>query len=274
MGPDDPLTLASRNDVALAYDKAGRVNDAIAILEPTLKLMEARLRPEHPDTLASRNNLAMAYQQVGRVDDAAAMHERTLRFLESTLGPEHPDTLTGRNNLAEIYRAAGRLPEVIAMHERTLGLMEARLAPGHPATLTVRNNLAGAYMQAGRRMRVWRCSMGRSGSWSPRWAPTIPTRSSAATTSPRPIRLAGRQPEVIAMHERTLRLMEAKLDPGHPLTLMSRHNLAAAYQRGGPGRGDRVARAEPQIHGGQAGTRQLRYADRPPQPRRGLSTGR
>ena len=101
MGPDDPLTLASRNDVALAYDKAGRVNDAIAILEPTLKLMEARLRPEHPDTLASRNNLAMAYQQVGRVDDPP------------------------------------------------------------------------------------RCTSGRSDSWSPRWAPSTPTRSPAATISPR-----------------------------------------------------------------------------------------
>ena len=48
------------------------------------------------------------------------------------------------------------------------------------------------------------------------------------------------------MHERTLRLMEAKLDPGHPLTLMSRHNLAAAYQEAGRVR-EAIALHEPNL---------------------------
>ena len=138
MGHDDPLTLASRNDVALAYDKAGRVNDAIAILEPTLKLMEARLRPEHPDTLASRNNLAMAYQQVGRVDDAAAMHERTLAIPGVHAGPRAPrHAHRPQQSRRDLTRRWAGCAEVIAMHESgRSSLMEARLAPGHPATLT------------------------------------------------------------------------------------------------------------------------------------------
>ena len=66
LGPDHPDTLTSRNNLATAYQAAGRAAEAIPLHEQTLADRERVLGPDHPDTLASRNNLANAYQEAGR----------------------------------------------------------------------------------------------------------------------------------------------------------------------------------------------------------------
>jgi tetratricopeptide (TPR) repeat protein len=150
LGPDHPGTLTARNDLAEAYQDAGRAAEAIVLHERTLADRERVLGPDHAGTLQSRNNLAAAYQAAGRAAEAIPLHERTLADLERVLGPDHSDTLTSRNNLAAAYRAAGRAAEAIPLYERTLADRERVLGPDHPDTLTSRNNLAYAYRAAGR----------------------------------------------------------------------------------------------------------------------------
>ena len=55
LGPDHPDTLISRNNLAAAYQIAGRIADAIAMDEATLKLYESKFGPDHPSTLNSRH---------------------------------------------------------------------------------------------------------------------------------------------------------------------------------------------------------------------------
>ena len=69
LGPDHPDTLASRNNLALAYQETGRTAEAIALHEQTLATRERLLGPDHPDTLTSRNNLAIAYRDAGGTDE-------------------------------------------------------------------------------------------------------------------------------------------------------------------------------------------------------------
>ena len=108
LGPDHPDTLASRNNLANAYQEAGRVAEAIELNERTLADMERVLGPDHPDTLGSRGNLATAYQAAGRAGEAIQLHERTLADRERVLGPDHPSTLGSRGNLATAYQDPGR----------------------------------------------------------------------------------------------------------------------------------------------------------------------
>ena len=150
LGPDHPDTLASRNNLAVAYRDAGRLDEAISLHEQTLAARERVLGPDHPDTLNSRNNLAVAYRAAGRLDEAISLHEQALAARERVLGPDHPDTLLSRNNLANAYRDAGRLDEAISLHEQALAARERVLGPDHPDTLLSRNNLAVAYQDAGR----------------------------------------------------------------------------------------------------------------------------
>ncbi|WP_311469799.1 tetratricopeptide repeat protein, partial [uncultured Actinomyces sp.] len=150
LGPDHPRTLTSRNNLAVAYESAGRLDEAIDLHERTLADSERVLGPDHPDTLTSRGNLASAHQDAGRLEQAIDLHERTLAETLRVLGPDHPHTLTSRNNLAVAYRSAGRLGEAIDLHEQELADCERVLGPDHPHTLASRGNLAAAYKSAGR----------------------------------------------------------------------------------------------------------------------------
>jgi tetratricopeptide (TPR) repeat protein len=76
LGPDHPDTLTSRNNLANAYQEAGRTAEAITLHEQTLADRERLLGPDHPDTLTSRNNLANAYRAAGRTAEAITLHER------------------------------------------------------------------------------------------------------------------------------------------------------------------------------------------------------
>ncbi|WP_454936058.1 tetratricopeptide repeat protein, partial [Actinomyces oris] len=120
LGSDHPSTLASRNNLAYAYQDVGKLDEAITLYEQTLEDHTRILGPDHPSTLASRNNLAYAYQDAGRLNDAITLHKQNLEDRTRILGPDHPDTLASRNNLASAYQDAGRLNDAITLYEQTL----------------------------------------------------------------------------------------------------------------------------------------------------------
>ena len=70
LGPDHPSTLQSRNNLAVGYRVAGRLDEAITLHEQVLAARERVLGPDHPSTLQSRNNLAVGYQAAGRSGEA------------------------------------------------------------------------------------------------------------------------------------------------------------------------------------------------------------
>jgi hypothetical protein len=60
LGADHPDTLGSRNNLAYAYESAGRTGEAIPLHEQTPADSEWVLDAGHPHTLGSRNNLEHA----------------------------------------------------------------------------------------------------------------------------------------------------------------------------------------------------------------------
>jgi tetratricopeptide (TPR) repeat protein len=116
LGADHCDTLASRNNLAIAYLAVGRAAEAVRLHEQTLAGRERVLGADHPDTWASRNNLAVAYLRAGRAAEAIPLLEQSLAARERVLGADHPDTRAARDNLAIAHqagRAAGREPEVV-----------------------------------------------------------------------------------------------------------------------------------------------------------------
>jgi len=73
--------LISCGNLALAYQAAGRLKEAIPLFERTLAGFEQVLGETHPSTLTSRSNLAHAYQAAGRLDEAEGC--------SSLLNPDH-----------------------------------------------------------------------------------------------------------------------------------------------------------------------------------------
>ncbi|MGY5120990.1 tetratricopeptide repeat protein, partial [Streptomyces sp. 900105755] len=66
---DHPDTLSARNNLAISYRDAGRIQEALDLGERVLADRERILGDDHPDTLSARNNLA------GARDAAAAVQQ-------------------------------------------------------------------------------------------------------------------------------------------------------------------------------------------------------
>ena len=233
LGEDHPEALASRNNLAGAYESAGRLTEAIALYEQVLTDSTRILGEDHPDTLTSRNNLAGAYKSAGRLAEAIALYEQVLTDRIRILGEDHPDTLTSRNNLAGAYKSAGRLAEAIALYEQLLPDSTHILGEEHPDTLTSRNNLAGAYKSAGRLAeaialyeQVLTDSIRILGNNHPN---TLSSRNNLAYAYVS----AGRLTEAITLYEQLLPDSTRILGEDHPNTLSSRNNLAYAYVSAG-----------------------------------------
>jgi Tetratricopeptide repeat len=99
LGPDDPDTMRSRSDLARAYREAGRIVDAVPLVEQTLAARERLFGADHPSTLASRNNLASAYRATGQPAEAIPLFEQNVATCERLFGADHPKTLASRHNL-------------------------------------------------------------------------------------------------------------------------------------------------------------------------------
>ena len=96
LDPDHPSTLASRNNLANAYQAAGRLDEAIALHEQTLNDRTRILGPHHPDTLTSRHSLAGAYRDAGRLDEAEALFKTPSGSVDEQDGTEDdPDQEAG-----------------------------------------------------------------------------------------------------------------------------------------------------------------------------------
>jgi serine/threonine protein kinase len=232
-GPDDPYTLSSRSHLAQAHLAAGRVSEAVTLLEANLAVEEKRLGLDHPGTVSTRANLADAYRRAGRLTEAVRMQEANLRLAESVLGTDHAETLGVRHTLAAAYIAAGRYAEAITLLQANLKLSESRLGQSHPLTIADREELAVARNAAGRSrdaVALHEVAMkqveSRHGSDHPQ---TLKVRNNLATA----YMDTGRVFDAIPLLEATLKQEESIFGPDHPETLICRGNLAGAYNLAG-----------------------------------------
>ena len=78
LGPEHPHTLTSMDNLATAYRKARRLDQAVPLAEKTLRLKKGKLGPSHRETLVSMTNLATTYIEAGKLELAIPLFEQTL----------------------------------------------------------------------------------------------------------------------------------------------------------------------------------------------------
>ncbi len=245
LGPEHPDTLTARGNLASSYRadaqanlgalylSAGRISEAVVILERVAADTERLLGPEHPDTLTAQGNLALSYQSAGRTGEAIAILERVAADTEQLLGPEHPHTLTLQGELAASYLAAGRTAEAIAIEERVAADRERLLGPDHPGTLIARGELAASYQSAGRTAEAIAILERLVPDMERLFGPDHPGTLTAQANLAASYQSAGRTGEAIAILERVAADRERLLGPDHPDILIARANLAASYRAAG-----------------------------------------
>ena len=233
LGDNHPDTLTSRNNLAGAYESAGRLDEAIPLYEQVLADSVRLLGDNHPHTLAFCHNLAGAYQAAGRLGEALPLYEEVLADSVRLLGDNHPDTLTSRNNLASAYQQAGRLEEALPLYEEVLADRARVLGDNHPDTLASRNILADAYQAASRLDEAIVLFEGVLADHVRVLGPDHPHTLASRGNLAGAYQAAGRPDEAIPLYEQVAADSARVLGPDHPHTLTSQGNLAVAYQAAG-----------------------------------------
>ncbi|MFD8342249.1 tetratricopeptide repeat protein [[Kitasatospora] papulosa] len=149
LGPDHPLTLFVRNQLAWWRGQAGDAAGARTAFAELLDDNKRVLGPNHPGTLSTRGHLARLLGEAGDAAGAAAAFAELLNDWVRVLGSDHPNTLNTQSNLAywlgktgEAVRAAATFAEVLDDKKRVLG-------PDHLETLFARGHLARWLGEAG-----------------------------------------------------------------------------------------------------------------------------
>ena len=233
------------NNLAYAYQDAGRMADALRLQEETCRLMSAKMGPDHVSTLVSLESLAKFYHAQGQAAKGLPLLEDVVRRRSANWGPEDPGTLQAMTNLALIYLDAGRVTEAVSLNEQALRLYKETLGPEDPRTLSSMHILATCYERADRlpesialyeeTLRLRQAKLG------PEHPSTLATMHNLATNYLN----AGRYEDALPLLESTLRLQRQVLGAEHRQTLITMRDYVDACRE--VGRQDEAMRLAPQL---------------------------
>ncbi|KZL87964.1 kinesin light chain [Colletotrichum incanum] len=204
LGPENPSTLISMNNLAVVLESQGKYDEAEQMHRQTLELREKVLGPENPDTLDSMNNLAVVLKSQGKYDEAEQMHRQTLELSVKVLGPENPDTLVSMDNLAGVLESQGKYDEAEQMHRQTLELYTKVLGPENPDTLVSMDNLAGVLESQGKYDEAEQMHRQTLELYTKVLGPENPSTLSSMDNLTRVLRYQGKHEETEEMHRQAL----------------------------------------------------------------------
>jgi tetratricopeptide (TPR) repeat protein len=146
------------------YKDAGRLDEAIALLEETLKLGKGNLGPEHETTLRAMNNLAGAYLTKGRHDldgyvqagrsvEAIAVVNELLASLRQTFSADSPELAGGLADLSLALLQVTAFADAEPMLRECLTIRE-KTAPDDWRTFNTKSMLGGSLVGQAKQLQA------------------------------------------------------------------------------------------------------------------------
>jgi len=233
-GSDQLVAMETLYELAGAYQRMGRAEDAIILLEKVYAVRSHRLAPDDPDCLNAAALLAQGYLSDGKkTTDAIALIERTRDLGSNRYSAENPGYLHMLDILGRAYLKSGRTKEAITLFEKVRDGRAKVLEADHPATLAAINHLADGYRADGR--------LGEA----------VPLYEQADAILKRKLpvghintllnlndlagayRATGRYLDVIRVRVQIVEIMEKRYGVGHGQTLGTHMKLGNAYKDAG-----------------------------------------
>ncbi|WP_370972186.1 FxSxx-COOH system tetratricopeptide repeat protein [Amycolatopsis sp. cg9] len=149
LGDDDPGTLTSVHNFAVALKDLGETERARDLHEDTLARIRRILGHDHHDTLITAHNLAADLTALGEHQRARDLHEDTLDRSRRVLGDDHPTTLGSVIQLASNLRSLGEYQRARDLHEETFARSRRVLGDDHPDTFVASNHFAADLRELG-----------------------------------------------------------------------------------------------------------------------------
>ncbi|MFF4440150.1 FxSxx-COOH system tetratricopeptide repeat protein [Streptomyces sp. NPDC001621] len=228
-----PLQLNAatvRNNLAGAYEGAGRSAEAIATYRKALADTVRQVGADHPKALECLSNLGYALDAAEQREEASRIYRKVAEKRVRILGEDHPDTLRSQSNLAYMLFKTGEQEAGLELCRRTLVQREQILGVLHADTLANRNLLASAYDLTGdltTAAELFETTLQqRREVLGSRHPDTLSTLSGYATCLMR----AGNAPGAVALLEEALATQEELSEPEGIAAMTYRHNLATALR--------------------------------------------
>jgi hypothetical protein len=148
-GPDHPQTLVAVNQLALALWGAGKVDQAIGLLDQALGRLTSSLGPEHPMRVDVLRTFGEIMFEQHHLEQAGVIHREVLECRGRHAGPNHPDSLAAKGDLAAVLFELGQNEEEGWLEQEALGSARVHLGKTHPVTCVLAWNRALSYERCG-----------------------------------------------------------------------------------------------------------------------------
>ncbi|KAH7378665.1 kinesin light chain 1 [Pyrenochaeta sp. MPI-SDFR-AT-0127] len=226
LGPEEPDTLTSMDQLAGALSCQGKYAEAAKLHRETLELRKKVLGDEHPQTLVSMDHAARELRHLGKYAEAEEMHRNELELSKKVLGNNHPDTLTSMNNVAKALGAQGKYAEAEKLYRETLKLRKKVSGEEHPDTLTSTGNLAKVLSDQGKYTEAEVLHRETLKLIKKVFGEEHPDTLTSLNNIARALGGQGKYAEAEKMHRETLTQRKKVSGEEHPYTLTSMDNLA------------------------------------------------
>jgi len=152
--PEDESSQKSALALALILWRRGKVDEALALLEPVVALRREIYGDGSMETITARNVLGMVLRGQGRNEEAIALYRDILVAADGSIGPRDPQTLMIRNNLAVALGMVGERDEALELFESVWRTRREVLGTAHDHTLSTLANLARSHYVRGNYARA------------------------------------------------------------------------------------------------------------------------
>jgi eukaryotic-like serine/threonine-protein kinase len=150
LGPEDPKTLESLQQIGNILFLEGHSAQAEDSLRRTLQLQIEVLGPDHVHVLETKDTLVNILVSKGRFSEAETLGRQTVAVETRTLGPRNVLTLRTSRLLGSSLRRLSRFEEAETLLRQTASTQRAVLGADHPDTLQTQFTLANMFIEQGR----------------------------------------------------------------------------------------------------------------------------
>jgi len=232
-GPNDPLLLDMRLNLAGVLQTLGDGGRARALLEPTLAAMRGIYPSGQVKLLQASSNLAGLFAESGDFLGARAVLERALEEMGDALPPDDPRISSARQALAITLERTGEHERARELFEQLLAIADLTLPGSERERIGLLFNLGCAEAERGEWERSRAILEEVAAAWQQRLPAEHPDVLDARANLADVLSATGDVPGAIALLEELLPTCTGAFPPGHPLRVRVRESLLRAHLAAG-----------------------------------------
>ena len=150
IGPEDPETLRTINDLAWTLFQQGHLKEAESLERTLLERQRRVLGTDHPSTLSTMDLLASTLCEEGNCSEAVNLDREVLERERRVLGPEAFGTVSTMDNLSEALAFNGQLAEAEKLEQESLDIQIRVYGFENLGTISAMMNLASIQRDMGK----------------------------------------------------------------------------------------------------------------------------